>query len=146
MDGGNGGKTWWVYMISCRGGKIYTGTAIDPEARYEAHRAGKGAAFTRANPPVALLRCVALRKPLGGVPGGGGAEKNAPGGRRSPGPGEGEDGARFRASIKEMCISCGVCVDTVPAVFRFDADNRAEAYDPKGADEAAIQEAIDLAR
>jgi putative endonuclease len=58
MDGGNGGKTWWVYMVSCRGGKIYTGTAIDPGARYEAHRAGKGAAFTRANPPVALLRCV----------------------------------------------------------------------------------------
>jgi putative endonuclease len=61
MDGGNGGKTWWVYMISCRGGKIYTGTAIDPEARYEAHRAGKGAAFTRANPPVALLRSVPFR-------------------------------------------------------------------------------------
>jgi putative endonuclease len=60
MDGGNGGKTWWVYMISCRGGKIYTGTAIDPGARYEAHRAGKGAAFTRANPPVALLRSVAF--------------------------------------------------------------------------------------
>ncbi|MGA8753128.1 GIY-YIG nuclease family protein [Candidatus Deferrimicrobium sp.] len=58
MDGGNGGKTWWVYMVSCRGGKIYTGTSIDPEARYEAHRTGKGAAFTRANPPVALLRCV----------------------------------------------------------------------------------------
>jgi len=48
---------WWVYMIACRGGRIYTGTAIDPKARYEAHRAGKGAAFTRANPPVALLRC-----------------------------------------------------------------------------------------
>ena len=45
-------------MIACRGGKIYTGTAIDPEARYEAHRLGKGAAFTRANPPVALLRSV----------------------------------------------------------------------------------------
>jgi putative endonuclease len=58
MDGGSGGETWWVYMISCRGGKIYTGTAIDPQARYEAHRAGKGAAFTRANPPDALLRCV----------------------------------------------------------------------------------------
>ena len=42
------------------GGRIYTGTAIDPEARYEAHRAGKGAAFTRANPPVALLRSVAF--------------------------------------------------------------------------------------
>ena len=58
MDGGSDGKTWWVYMISCHGEKIYTGTAIDPEARYEAHRSGKGAAFTRANPPVALLRCV----------------------------------------------------------------------------------------
>ena len=60
MDGGNGGKTWWVYMISCRDGRIYTGTAIDPEARYEAHRAGRGAAFTRANPPVALLRSAAF--------------------------------------------------------------------------------------
>jgi ferredoxin len=42
------------------------------------------------------------------------------------------------------CISCGVCVDTCPGVFRFDADNRAEAYDPQGADEASIREAIDL--
>jgi putative endonuclease len=50
---GNG--TWWVYMIACRGGRIYTGTALDPEARFRAHREGKGAAFTRANPPVALL-------------------------------------------------------------------------------------------
>ena len=45
-------------MIACRGGKVYTGTARDPEARFRAHREGKGAAFTRANPPVALLRCV----------------------------------------------------------------------------------------
>jgi len=45
---------------------------------------------------------------------------------------------------KGECISCGVCVDAVPAVFRFDADNRAEVYDPEGADAVAIQEAIDL--
>lgn len=45
---------------------------------------------------------------------------------------------------KGECISCGVCVDTCPAVFRLDADNRAEAYDPDGADAAAIQEAMDL--
>jgi ferredoxin len=37
-----------------------------------------------------------------------------------------------------------VCVDKVPAVFRFDGENRAEVYDPDGADAAAIQEAIDL--
>jgi putative endonuclease len=47
--------TWWVYMIECRGGKIYTGIAMDPEARYRRHLSGNGAAFTRINPPVALL-------------------------------------------------------------------------------------------
>ena len=47
--------TWWVYMIECRGGKIYTGIAKDPEVRYRQHRSGQGAAFTRINPPVALL-------------------------------------------------------------------------------------------
>ena len=50
--------TWWVYMIACRGGRVYTGTAVDPQERFRAHREGKGAAFTRANPPLALLRCV----------------------------------------------------------------------------------------
>ena len=43
-------------MISCRGGKIYTGASVDPQARFRIHLEGKGAAFTRANPPVALLR------------------------------------------------------------------------------------------
>jgi len=60
MDRREPADTWWVYMIACRGGKIYTGTALDPEARFRAHREGKGAAFTRANPPVALLRSVAF--------------------------------------------------------------------------------------
>jgi len=45
---------------------------------------------------------------------------------------------------KDVCISCGVCIDVVPSVFRFDTENLAEVYDPKGADEAAIQEAMDL--
>jgi len=45
---------------------------------------------------------------------------------------------------KGGCIACRVCVDTVPEVFRFDADDRAEVYDPDGADAAAIQEAIEL--
>ena len=46
---------WWVYMIACRGGTIYTGIAKDPEQRFRVHAAGKGAAYTRINPPVALL-------------------------------------------------------------------------------------------
>ncbi len=47
--------TWWVYMIECRGGKIYTGVAKDPDCRFRVHASGKGAAYTRMNPPVALL-------------------------------------------------------------------------------------------
>ncbi len=46
---------WWVYMIACRGGTIYTGIAKDPDRRFRLHAAGKGAAYTRINPPVALL-------------------------------------------------------------------------------------------
>lgn len=57
MERGEPSESWWVYMIACRGEKVYTGTARDPEARFRAHLAGKGAAFTRANPPLELLRC-----------------------------------------------------------------------------------------
>ena len=45
---------------------------------------------------------------------------------------------------KEECTSCNVCVDTVPGVFRMDDDNKAEVFDPSGADESEIQEAIDV--
>ena len=42
-------------MVECRGGGIYTGIAKDVDARYRQHEAGKGARYTRMNPPVALL-------------------------------------------------------------------------------------------
>ncbi|HEX8042368.1 GIY-YIG nuclease family protein [Candidatus Deferrimicrobium sp.] len=57
MERSEPSESWWVYMIACRGEKVYTGTARDPEARFRTHLAGKGAAFTRANPPLELLRC-----------------------------------------------------------------------------------------
>lgn len=44
---------------------------------------------------------------------------------------------------KDSCISCGLCVETAPEVFRFDDDNLAEAFDPAGAAEEKIQQAID---
>ncbi len=44
---------------------------------------------------------------------------------------------------KDVCISCNLCVDTVPEVFRLDEDGLAEVYDPSGAPEESIQEAID---
>jgi putative endonuclease len=46
---------WFVYLLECRGARIYTGIAVDVDARYAAHVAGRGARFTRAHPPQRLL-------------------------------------------------------------------------------------------
>ena len=48
-------RRWYVYLILCRGGAIYTGIALDVAARYAQHSAGTGARYTRANPPLQLL-------------------------------------------------------------------------------------------
>ena len=54
------GNVWWVYLLECRGGRIYTGIARDVELRVRAHAAGTGARFTRAHPPQRLLASFAL--------------------------------------------------------------------------------------
>jgi putative endonuclease len=54
IDGASG-TIWWLYMIECRGGGIYTGIAIDVDLRYEKHASGRGARYTPINPPVRLL-------------------------------------------------------------------------------------------
>lgn len=46
---------WCVYLIECLNGAWYAGITNDLDARYAAHVAGKGARYTRANPPVRLL-------------------------------------------------------------------------------------------
>ncbi|WP_246164714.1 GIY-YIG nuclease family protein [Litorivicinus lipolyticus] len=48
-------KPWAVYLLQCRSGRLYTGVAVDVQARFALHQAGKGARFTKADPPVALL-------------------------------------------------------------------------------------------
>lgn len=48
-------SAWFVYLIECRDGSVYTGIATDVDRRYAQHLAGKGARYTRANPPVQLL-------------------------------------------------------------------------------------------
>lgn len=47
--------TWFVYMIECEGRRIYTGIAVDVAARFEKHRTGRGAAFTRINRPLRVM-------------------------------------------------------------------------------------------
>lgn len=51
---------WFLYVIECEDGSLYTGIAIDPEARFAAHRAGKGARYTRSHPPRRLLVTLAF--------------------------------------------------------------------------------------
>ncbi|WNL42050.1 GIY-YIG nuclease family protein [Halomonas sp. PAMB 3264] len=46
--------SWYLYLLECRRG-TYAGITNDLARRYRAHCQGKGARYTRANPPQALL-------------------------------------------------------------------------------------------
>jgi putative endonuclease len=46
---------WFVYLIECTDGSIYTGIAVDVGARYAVHASGKGSRYMRAHPPARLL-------------------------------------------------------------------------------------------
>lgn len=47
--------TWWVYILRCADGTLYTGSTNDLDRRLAAHNAGRGAKYTRARRPVALV-------------------------------------------------------------------------------------------
>lgn len=43
---------YFVYILRCRGDRLYTGITTDVERRFSEHLGGKrGAKFTKANPP-----------------------------------------------------------------------------------------------
>lgn len=50
----------YVYMLLCKGDRIYTGYATDVQKRFEAHVSGKGAKFTKAFPPQRILKVFEL--------------------------------------------------------------------------------------
>lgn len=61
--------SWWVYLLRCGDGTLYTGMAADVEQRLRAHRTGRGAKYTRSRLPVELVyreecesRSAALRR------------------------------------------------------------------------------------
>lgn len=43
-----------VYVLRCRDGSLYTGWTVDLDRRLVAHRAGRGARYTRSRLPVEL--------------------------------------------------------------------------------------------
>ncbi|MCF8197662.1 MAG: GIY-YIG nuclease family protein [Sulfuritalea sp.] len=48
-------KSWFVYLIECVDGSLYTGITVDLEARFQTHLRGKGARYTRSHPPLRIL-------------------------------------------------------------------------------------------
>lgn len=46
---------WYVYIVQCRDGSLYTGATDDVAARVAKHNAGKGARYTRSRRPVRLV-------------------------------------------------------------------------------------------
>ena len=46
---------WVLYLLECNNGAYYAGITNNLEARFTAHVSGKGARYTRANPPTKIL-------------------------------------------------------------------------------------------
>lgn len=60
---------WFVYLLRCGDGTLYTGSTNDLAGRLTAHQRGKGAKYTRSRLPVELVywedlpdRSAALRR------------------------------------------------------------------------------------
>ncbi|MDY4509038.1 MAG: GIY-YIG nuclease family protein [Candidatus Faecousia sp.] len=45
---------WYLYILRCGDGTLYTGITTDIQRRLEAHRCGKGAKYTRGRGPLKL--------------------------------------------------------------------------------------------
>lgn len=48
-------KTYVVYILECSDGSLYTGIARDVARRFDLHRMGKGAKYTAAHIPKAIV-------------------------------------------------------------------------------------------
>src|SRR5271156_399141 len=46
---------WFLYLIECTDGSVYTGIATDVQARFDKHVSGMGARYTRSRKPVQVL-------------------------------------------------------------------------------------------
>lgn len=46
---------YYVYILKCRDGTLYTGITTDVQKRLATHNSGKGAKYTRSRLPVTLL-------------------------------------------------------------------------------------------
>ena len=57
---------WYVYILRCGDGTLYTGVTDDVPRRLAAHRSGKGAKYTRGRGPLELS--IRKKSPTGPPP------------------------------------------------------------------------------
>ena len=50
-----GMQDWFLYMIKCGDGSLYTGIAVDVARRFADHQTGKGAKYLRGRGPLQLV-------------------------------------------------------------------------------------------
>lgn len=48
-------KQWFVYILRCNDGSLYTGSTDDVARREQVHNSGKGAKYTRSRLPVKVV-------------------------------------------------------------------------------------------
>ena len=48
-------NTWYLYILRCGDGTLYTGITTDVDKRFQAHQSGKGAKYTRGRAPLELV-------------------------------------------------------------------------------------------
>jgi len=48
-------KQWFLYLVRCNNGSLYTGITTDVERRFCEHQSGKGAKFLRGKGPLELV-------------------------------------------------------------------------------------------
>ena len=46
---------WFVYLLQCEDGSIYTGATNDIKKRFDAHKNGRGGRYTRLHKPIRIL-------------------------------------------------------------------------------------------
>ncbi|MBK7366115.1 MAG: GIY-YIG nuclease family protein [Nitrosomonas sp.] len=50
-------EIWFLYIIECNKGRLYTGITNNLQRRFETHAKGRGSVFTRINKPVRFIAC-----------------------------------------------------------------------------------------
>ena len=48
-------KKWYLYIVRCRDGSLYTGIATDVNRRFAEHQENKGAKYLRGRGPLQLV-------------------------------------------------------------------------------------------